>query len=111
MVKVKEIQHSDSDVSSDSGKDKQSGSYETDSYGEEGEELISDSSDGIINPWEDQAEEGEVDMDDYYGEEDGESMLDEEMEFDEDGEQEISEEVSDVSSTSEQFTVPAKKEI
>jgi len=79
MVKVKEIKHSDEEVSESS-----SDNQEYDS--EEG------------NPFMDYAEEGEVDMDDMYDEEGESDLMDEEGESDmfdddedieEEGEQEI----------------------
>jgi len=58
---------------------------------------MSDDSDGMMNPFEDLAEDGEEEMDDY--DEEGEMDMDD-MEMDgEEGEQEISEDISDVSST------------
>ena len=81
MVKVKEVKHSDEDLSSE-GEEYGSDNPYGDEYGEE------DMSDGIL-PFEDLAEEGEVDMSGDYDEE--EALLDAASELmNESGESDIS---------------------
>ena len=79
MVKVKEVKHSDEDVSSESEQVSklEDEDLEEDMYGDESGEDME-----FISPWEDMAEEGEVEMDDY-GEEGEEEYGDEEGEFEE----------------------------
>jgi hypothetical protein len=71
MVKVREVKHSDSDVSDGDDQPQQEGSGS--SYDSQmDDESMEDELLERLNPFEDMAEEGEAEMDDYDGE-DGES--------------------------------------
>jgi len=76
MVKVKEVKHSDEELSSDGVGEEEYGEEE-EMYGDESGEME------FHNPWEDMAEEGEVEMDDYDEEEEGELDMEEDGEMEE----------------------------